>query len=86
MSPIDEGFRKRVEKIFIDWQAAISNALNKGQSLGIVDNAINRDDCALFILSTIEGALGMTKNHQNKEVYHSCGRELKHYLNMLRAQ
>ena len=86
MSPIDEGFRKRIEQIFIDWQAAISDALNKGQSLGIVDNAINRDDCALFILSTIEGALGMTKNHQNKEVYHSCGRELKHYLNMLRAQ
>ncbi len=86
MSPIDEGFRKRIEKIFMDWQAAISDALNKGQVLGIVDNAINRDDCALFILSTIEGALGMTKNHQNKEVYHRCGRELKHYLNMLRAQ
>jgi len=59
---------------------------NKGQSLGIVDNAIIRVDGALFILSTIEGVLGMTKNHQNKEVYHCCGRELKHYLNTLKAQ
>jgi hypothetical protein len=34
----------------------------------------------------MEGALGMTKNHQNKEVFYSCGRELKRYLDTLRSK
>ena len=86
MSPIDEGFRERVEKFFQHWQAGIAEALKKGQELGNVDVSINTDDCALFILAAIEGALGMTKNHQNKDVYYSCGRELKRYLNTLKAR
>ena len=85
MSPIDEGFRERVEKFFQTWMASISDALKKGQIQGTVDNSINTDDCAVYILASIEGALGMTKNYQNKEVYYSCGRELKRYLKTLKT-
>lgn len=86
MSPIDEGFRERIEKFFHYWTSAIVEALKAGQEQDIVDISINTDDCAIFILSSIEGALGMTKNHQDKEVYYSCRRELKRYLNTLRAK
>lgn len=86
MSPIDEGFRVRIENFFLVWQDALSNALEKGQGQGVVDKAINTDDCALFILAAIEGGLGMTKNHRNKEVYYSCARELKRYLDSLKAK
>ncbi len=86
MSPIDKGFQERIKNFFLDWQAAISEALNNGQAQGIVDDMINADDCALFILVTIEGALGMTKNHQNKAVYYSCGRELERYLQSLKPK
>ncbi|MEE9346467.1 MAG: TetR/AcrR family transcriptional regulator [Methylococcales bacterium] len=86
MSPIDEGFRQRIETIFQNWQTAISDVLKKGQQQGIVDNSINTDDCACFILTSMEGALGMTKNHQSKEVFYSCGRELKRYLDTLRSE
>ena len=86
MSPIDEGFRERIEKFFQHWQAGIEEALKNAQKQGNVDVSINTDDCAIFILAAIEGALGMTKNHQNKEVYYSCGRELKRYLNTLKAR
>ena len=85
MSPIDEGFRERISAFFQVWKTAIEEALKKGQNLGIVDQSINVNDSALFILSAIEGALGLTKNHQNKEVYFSCGRELERYLKSLRA-
>ena len=85
MSPIDEGFRERIEKFFQCWKSAISEALKNGQKQGLIDISINTDDSAMFILAAIEGALGMTKNHQNKEVYYSCGRELKRYLNILKA-
>lgn len=86
MSPIDEGYRERIEKFFRVWQAAISEALKNGQQQGIVDASINTDDCAMFILAAIEGILGMTKNYQNKEVYYSSSRELKRYLDTLKTR
>jgi len=86
MSPIDEGFRERIENFFNYWKSVIAEALKTGQKQNIVDASINTNDCAIFILAAIEGALGMTKNHQNKEVYYSCGRELKRYLNTLKAK
>ncbi|MCF6250324.1 MAG: TetR/AcrR family transcriptional regulator [Methylococcaceae bacterium] len=85
MSPIDDGFRKRIQNFFKFWQKAIADALKKGQRQGIVDSSINTENCALFILASIEGALGMTKNHQDKEVYYICSRELERYLNTLKA-
>ena len=84
MSPIDEGFRERIETFFNNWKTAIAEALEKGQEKEIVAKSINTDDCAMFILATIEGVLGMVKNHQSKAVYYSCGRELERYLNTLR--
>lgn len=86
MSPIDEGFRQRIEKFFQYWKKAIAEALKKGQQQGIVDTSVDTDDCAIFILAALEGALGMTKNHQDKEVYYSCGREIKRYLDSLKAK
>ncbi len=85
MSPIDEGFRERIDKFFQCWKTALAEALKKGQQQGIVDSSANPDDCAVFILSAMEGALGMTKNQQNKDVYYRCCRELKRYLESLRA-
>jgi AcrR family transcriptional regulator len=85
MSPIDEGFRKRIQNFFEFWQKAIADALKRGQQQGIVDSSINTENCALFILASIEGALGMTKNHQDKEVYYICSRELERYLNTLKV-
>jgi len=84
MSPIDEGFRQRIESFFNDWKTAIVEALEKGQTNKIIDKSINTNDCAIFILATIEGALGMVKTQQSKSVYYSCGRELERYLNTLR--
>ena len=86
MSPIDEGFRKRIDDFFQNWKTAIAAALKKGQQQGIVDTSINPDDSAVFILSTIEGSLGLTKNHRCKSVYYSCGKELKRYLETLRVR
>lgn len=86
MSPIDEGFRERIEVFFNQWKIELSNALQRGQQENIVDASINTDDCAIFILAAIEGALGMVKNHQSKTVYLSCGREIERYLNSLKTK
>ncbi|NOQ13360.1 MAG: TetR family transcriptional regulator [Methyloprofundus sp.] len=86
MSPIDEGFRERIDTFFQYWQDTMSACLKRGQQQQLVDAEINTDDCALFIIAAIEGALGMTKNHRNKAVYFSCTRELKRYLNALKEK
>lgn len=86
MSPIDEGFRVRIENIFMEWRSALSDALKNGQIQGTVDKSINTEESALFILASMEGTLSMTKNHQNKDVFYSCCKELKRYLDTLRAK
>ncbi len=86
MSPIDEGFREKIQKFFLRWRDALSGALKKGQEKGVVDKSISTDDSAMFILSVIEGGLGMTKNQQDKSIYYSCCRELKRYLESLRVK
>jgi len=83
MSPIDEGFRERIQPFFQHWQSELSSALKKGQEQGFVDKNINTDNSALFIVSSIEGAFGMAKNYQNKTLYLSCIEELKRYLQSL---
>ena len=85
MTPIDEGFRDRIHNFFQVWQQTISETLKKAQQQGSVDKSINTDDSAMFILTVIEGALGMTKGHQNKEVYYCCCRELERYLETLKS-
>jgi TetR/AcrR family transcriptional repressor of nem operon len=32
MSPLDEQFRKRLERIFLDWQEGVATLLRKGKS------------------------------------------------------
>ncbi|BCG65686.1 MAG: TetR/AcrR family transcriptional regulator, transcriptional repressor for nem operon [Methyloprofundus sp.] len=86
MSPIHEGFRERIEKIFLTWQTALAEALKKGQAQGIIDKELNTNVCALFILASMEGALGMAKNQQRKAIYFSCCQELRRYLETLRVQ
>lgn len=86
MSPIDEGFRERIERFFQYWQDTLSDSLKRGQQQQIIDLEINTDDSALYIIATIEGTLSMTKSYQNKEVYFSCVREINRYLNTLKYQ
>ncbi len=84
MSPVDEGFRQRTEKIYQGWQLALATALANGQKKKYVKADVKVKECAAFILAIIAGSIGLTKNAQNKEFYFSCGRQLSAYLDSLR--
>ncbi len=85
MSPIDEGFRKCIGAFFQRWQDAVSQALGKGQQNGFVNPEVSPDNCAWFIIATIEGILGLTKTQAGKEIYEHSKSEFKRYLETLRA-
>ena len=43
MSPLDEQFRKRLERLFLAWQQGVATLLRKGQSQGTVRRDLNPD-------------------------------------------
>ena len=68
MSPLDEGFRIRIEDVFRVWRDAFAYALHRGQEDGSVRKDIDPDETGLFILATLEGMTGILKSSPNPEL------------------
>lgn len=85
MSLVDEGFRQRINNIYIDWRAAMGQALVKGQFNHSVRPEINPHAAATFIVAAIEGCVSMAKNANDVNLLFECGEGLMHYLETLRA-
>ncbi|MEC9364133.1 TetR/AcrR family transcriptional regulator [Sinimarinibacterium flocculans] len=86
MSPVDEGFRKRLQQILDDWREGIVAALRKGQAQGVVRADVVAEDAAAFIISAVEGCVGMAKSKRSREFLESGMRGLIAYLETLRSR
>lgn len=84
MSGIDEGFRERINKLHASWQAAITQALQRGQKSAVLKDDLDINSVALFIMASIEGCIGIAKNRQCSSTLQSCCQGLSNYLNSLR--
>ncbi len=85
MSPIDEGFRIRIEAALDAWRDGITDALLRGQGAGQVRTDIDSHKAAAFIVASIEGTASMAKNSQDPSMVESCMDGLVLYLETLRA-
>jgi TetR/AcrR family transcriptional repressor of nem operon len=85
MSPLDEQFRKRLERIFLDWQEGVATLLRKGKSQGTVRRELNPDEAANFLIATIEGYATLAKNAQDAKVWEVGIRNIVRWLKSLRA-
>ena len=85
MSPLDEQFRKRLEKIFLDWQEGIATLLRKGKAQGTVRRDLNPDEAASFLVATVEGYATLAKNAQDAKVWKAGIRNIVGWLKSLRA-
>ena len=86
MSPVDEGFRIRLDALYREWRQSISDGLRRGQMNGQVRENINPEHAAVFYIAVIEGAIGMAKNAQNSDLLEPCMEGLTHYLEALRPR
>jgi TetR/AcrR family transcriptional regulator, transcriptional repressor for nem operon len=86
MSPLDEGFRKRLAKQFDDWREAIAGALRRGQQKGLVRDDLDLEETAKFLMATYEGYISLAKNSQDAETLQSGMRTMAKYLETLRAK
>ena len=85
MSPLDEQFRKRLERIFLAWQEGVATLLRKGQSQGTVRRDLNPDAAASFLVAMVEGYAVLAKNAQDAKVWETGIRNIVGWLRTLRA-
>jgi hypothetical protein len=85
MSPLDEQFRKLLEKIFRAWQEAIAAALRRGQSQGTVRRDLVPHDTAGFLIAMYEGYEVLAKNAQDPKLWNVAIRNIVGWLRSLRA-
>ena len=85
MSPLDEGFRTRLDTLYTTWRNAIATALERGQESGFVRIDIRPADEAVFLVSTIAGTASTAKPSQELALYQAAFRTTDRYLESLRA-
>lgn len=85
MSPLDEGFRRRLSEIFTNWIGGVTDALRLGQINGKVRNDIDARDTATFLVAAYEGYISLAKTAQDGRVLVAGMKQLRVYLESLRA-
>ncbi len=84
MSPLDEGFRKRIDKIYATWRECLAAALARGIKAGSVRKDISPRNVAAFIVAAQAGIIGTAKNSQSEELMRQAGEAFFEYLDSLK--
>lgn len=84
MSPIDEGFRQRIEQVFQDWREIIARMIEQGRNSGQVRADANAAQVATFFVAAVEGTISMAKNAQDPKLLQGNFTMLQTYLAALR--
>ena len=85
MSPINEGFRSRIDAIYQEWQDAIESALNRGKTAGNIKSSIDSKEEALMFIASLQGCIGFAKSVQKLDTLMICGKGLIDRLELLRS-
>jgi len=85
MSPLNEGFRARLDRIYQEWHHGIRDALQRAQRAGHARGDVDCGNIATFVLAAVAGCIGVAKNAQSLEQLQVCGAGLIDYLETLRT-
>ncbi len=85
MSPVDEHFRKRLERLFLAWQEGVAALLRRGQLEGTVRRDLNAEESASFLVAMVEGYASLAKNAQDAKVWEVGIRNIVGWLKSLRV-
>jgi AcrR family transcriptional regulator len=83
MSPINEKFRTHINHLFHLWHKALMDLLQRGINSGMIDGGHNPRAMATFILSVMEGAIGLAKNEGSIAPFIRSMDEVEKYLQCL---
>ena len=83
MACLDEGFQKRIARLFSDWIDAFQAVLVKGQQLGYIRKNIDCHQVARFLVAVLEGCIGLFKVEHSPEQWQACRTQLAAYMTIL---
>jgi TetR/AcrR family transcriptional repressor of nem operon len=84
MAPLDEGFRRRVARVFDEWRSGVAAALRSGQRRGLVRAGLDPDETATFFIAAYEGFVSLAKAAQDPRVLAAGRKSLVRHLESLR--
>lgn len=84
MSPLDEGFRTRINAIYDLQRDTIKHAFERGINGGLVRKTVSPERAAAFIVAALAGMLGTAKNAQCTKLLSDAGEGLIDYLDTLK--
>jgi len=84
MSPLDETFRLKLNKIVQKMHKSLTEAFRRGQTSGDLKQNFDCDTMAWFYLSSVEGAYSMAKVNKSGGVFKRSMQQLIHFLETLR--
>ena len=84
MAPIDEDFRAALNEILQQWRDGVREGFRLGQQRGEIRADVDPAATADFLISAIEGCVGMTKATQSQDFYRNTMQGLEQYLEQLR--
>ncbi|HEX8431478.1 MAG TPA: TetR/AcrR family transcriptional regulator [Longimicrobium sp.] len=84
MSPLDEGFRARVDAMYDAWRGTFAAALAAGAERGVVRRDVDPEHAAALIVMMQMGIWGTGKYSRNEELMIQGGEALCAYLATLR--
>lgn len=82
MAPINDGFKKALSKLFIQWQNAIVALLERGKSNKKISSSCNSEEVAVQVLAGYSGVRNVGKI-MGKASYQTYLNWLKIYLSIL---
>lgn len=85
MSPLDEGFRTRIDKLYTVWRKGFATALANGVKAGTVREDVTPRAVAAMLVAGQMGIWGTGKSSQSKAVMTQATDALCDYLDSLKA-
>lgn len=84
MSPLDEGFHERIDRLYTLWRERYAEALERGMALGTVKASIEPKQVAAAIVAAQMGIWGSGKSSRDPEIMRQAAAGLCSYLESLR--
>lgn len=84
MSPLDEGFRTRLQNIVTQIHYTIEEAIAKGQQQGMIIKGVEPSSLAWFVLASFEGSYSISKVTKSKMLFIHTLNTLNQYLETLK--
>lgn len=84
MSPLDEGFRSRIDRLYDRWRTTLVAALTRGRKAGTVKRSVSPRAAAAMIVASQMGIWGSGKSSQSRTVMQQATDGVCDYLESLK--